>query len=44
MKGEESHKQGVGGKMGWTSFSGQKRWQKRCFGATSHVYESNKSG
>ena len=43
MKGEESHKQGVGGKMGWTSFSGQKRWQKRCFGATSRVCESNKS-
>jgi hypothetical protein len=43
MKGEEGHKQGARGKIGWTSFSGQKCWQKRCFGATSRGWESNKS-
>jgi hypothetical protein len=44
MKGEKGHKQGACGKMGWASFSGQKCWQKRCFGATSRERESNKSG
>ena len=44
MKGEECQKQWAGGKMGWTSFSGSKCWQRRCFCATSRGWESNKSG